>query len=174
MNSIENKTHACSTIRPNHKGFPEEVVITISSQREMNRGEYLWHCNDQLVAMGWFDKHPVYLESTTTPPPTPFTRCAHNHSKKGRTWAKTASSMPILICYVMILFSSLVFISFLSRHWVIPENIHTYTMDCFYDFGKGGGVHDYGILRARGVFTIGNPKAWGNSTGGISGVESVE
>ena len=102
------------------------------------------------------------------PPPTPFTRCAHNHSKKGRTWAKTASSMPILICYVMILFSSLVFISFLSRHWVIPENIHTYTMDCFYDFGKGGGVHDYGILRAWGVFTIGNPKAWGNSTGGIS------
>ena len=68
----------------------------------------------------------------------------------------------------MILFPSLVFISFLSRHWVIPENIHTYTMDCFYDFGKGGGVHDYGILRAWGVFTIGNPKAWGNSTGGIS------
>ena len=108
------------------------------------------------------------------PPPTPFTRCAHNHSKKGRTWAKTASSMPILICYVMILFSSLVFISFLSRHWVIPENIHTYTMDGFYDFGRGGGVHDYGILRAWGVFTIGNPKAWGNSTGGISGVQSVE
>ena len=118
--------------------------------------------------MGWFDKHPVYLESTTTPPPPPNTRCAHNHSKKGRTWAKTASSMPILICYVMILFPSLVFISFLSRHWVIPENIHTYTMDCFYDFGKGRGVHDYGILRAWGVFTIGNPKAWGNSTGGIS------
>ena len=37
-----------------------------------------------------------------------------------------------------------------------------------------GGVHDYGILRAWGVFTIGNPKASGNSTGGISGVESVE
>ena len=29
---------------------------------------------------------------------------------------------------------------------------------------KGGG----------GVFITGNPKAWGNSTGGISGVESVE
>ena len=39
---------------------------------------------------------------------------------------------------------------------------------------REGGVHDYGILRAWGVFTIGNPKAWGNSTGGISGVESVE
>ena len=78
--------------------------------------------------MGWFDKHPVHLESTTTPPPpssTTFTRCAHNHSKKERTWAKTASSMPILICYGMILFSSLVFISFLSRHWAIPENIDT-------------------------------------------------
>ena len=41
-------------------------------------------------------------------------------------------------------------------------------------FPKGRGVHNYGILRAWGVFTIGNPKAWGNSTGGISGVESVE
>ena len=38
-----------------------------------------------------------------------------------------------------------------------------------------GGVHDYGILGAwGGVFITGNPKAWGNSTGGISGVESVE
>ena len=90
--------------------------------------------------MGWFDKHPVHLESTTTPPPsTPFTRCAHNHSKKERTWAKTASSLPILICYVMILFSSLVFISSLSRHWAIPENIHTYTTNGFYDFQRGGG-----------------------------------
>ena len=32
--------------------------------------------------------------------------------------------------------------------------------------GEGGwGVHDYEILRARGVFTIGNPKAWGDFTG---------
>ena len=37
-----------------------------------------------------------------------------------------------------------------------------------------GGVLDYGILRACGVFTIVNPKAWVNSTGGISGVENVE
>ena len=39
------------------------------------------------------------------------------------------------------------------------------------------GAHDYGILRAWGVFTIGNPEAWGdftcgNFTCGISGVES--
>ena len=37
-----------------------------------------------------------------------------------------------------------------------------------------GGVHDYGILRTWGVFTIGYPKALVNSTGGISGVGSVE
>ena len=49
--------------------------------------------------------------------------------------------------------------------WAIPENIHTYTTDGFLDFRRGGGVDDYGILRAWGVFTIGNPKAWG---GGIS------
>ena len=37
--------------------------------------------------------------------------------------------------------------------------------------GRGGGG---GFTRAWGVFTIGNPKAWENSTGGMSGVESVE
>ena len=44
-------------------------------------------------------------------------------------------------------------------------------------FPKGSGVNDYGILRAwggGGVFTIRYPKALVNSTGGISGVESVE
>ena len=128
--------------------------------------------------MGWFDKHPVHLESTTTPPPpsTTFTRCAHNHSKKERTWAKTASSMPILICYVMILFSSLVFISFLSRHWAIPENIDKGLYhERLLRFPKGrGGSGLWNPQGIGGVFTIGNPKAWGNSTGGISGVESVE
>ena len=44
----------------------------------------------------------------------------------------------------------------------------------FKDFRRGGGIHDYGILKAWGVFTIWNSKVWGNSTGGISGVESVE
>ena len=74
----------------------------------------------------------------------------------------------------MILFSSLVFISFLSRHWAIPENIHTYATDGFYDFRRGGGFTIMESSGHGGVFTIGNPKAWGNSTVGISGVESVE
>ena len=57
----------------------------------------------------------------------------------------------------------------------LTENIHTIPWTAFrISEGKGGGVHDYGILRAWGVFTIGNLKAWGNSTGGISRVESVE
>ena len=34
--------------------------------------------------------------------------------------------------------------------WAIPENIRTYTTDGFLDFRRGGGVHDYGILRAWG------------------------
>ena len=59
-------------------------------------------------------------------------------------------------------------------YWAIPENIHTIPRTAFRISEGEGGVHDYGILRAWGVFTIGNPKAWGNSTGGISGVESVE
>ena len=49
-----------------------------------------------------------------------------------------------------------------------------HTTDGFWDFRRRGGVHDYDILRAWGVFTIGNPKALGDFTGGISGVESVE
>jgi len=36
-----------------------------------------------------------------------------------------------------------------------------HTTDGFKDFRRGGGVHDYGNLRAWGVFTIGNPRAWG-------------
>ena len=36
----------------------------------MSRGEYLWHCDGQLVAMGWLDKRPVYLLSTVHPPST--------------------------------------------------------------------------------------------------------
>ena len=41
-------------------------------------------------------------------------------------------------------------------------------------FPKGRGGSRLWNSEGMGVFTIGNPKAWGNSTGGISGVESVE
>ena len=41
--------------------------------------------------------------------------------------------------------------------------------------GKGGSrLWNSEGMGGGGLFTIGNPKAWGNSTGGISGVESVE
>ena len=40
--------------------------------------------------------------------------------------------------------------------------------------GEAGGFTIMEFWGHGGVFTIGNPKAWGNSTGGISGVESVE
>ena len=53
-------------------------------------------------------------------------------------------------------------LSFLTK-WAIPENIHTIPRMAFRISEGEGGVHDYGILRA-----------WRNSTGGISGVESVE
>lgn len=36
----------------------------------MIRGEYLWYSDGQLVAIGWFDKRPVYLLSTIHPPST--------------------------------------------------------------------------------------------------------
>ena len=50
----------------------------------------------------------------------------------------------------------------------LTENIHTIPRTAF-RISEGNG-----ILRAWGVFMIGNLKAWGNSTGGISRVESVE
>ena len=42
---------ACGTVRPNRKGFPDETVITKQRQRNMTRGEYLWHSDGQLVAI---------------------------------------------------------------------------------------------------------------------------
>ena len=41
-------------------------------------------------------------------------------------------------------------------------------------FPKGRGGSQLWNSKGMGVFTIGNPKAWGNSAGGISLVESVE
>lgn len=61
---------ACGIVRPNHKGFPDETVITKQRQRNMTRGEYLWRSDGQLVAIGWLDKRPVYLLSTIHPPST--------------------------------------------------------------------------------------------------------
>ena len=45
---------------------------------------------------------------------------------------------------------SMTITSTLYFQWAIPENIHTYTTDGFLDFRRGGGVHDYGILRTWG------------------------
>ena len=72
--------------------------------------------------------------------------------------------------------------SWLSSHiqqawveWAIPENIHTIPRTASrISEGEGGGSQLWNSEDMGGVFTIGIPKAWGNSTGGISGVESVE
>ena len=57
--------------------------------------------------------------------------------------------------------------------WAIPENIHTIPRTAF-RISEGEGGSQLWNSEGRGLFTIGNPKAWVNSTGGISGVESVE
>ena len=62
------KIFACGTVRPQRKGFSEEVVITKERQRGMARGDYIWRCDGQLVAMGWLDKRPVYLLTTIHSP----------------------------------------------------------------------------------------------------------
>ena len=58
---------------------------------------------------------------------------------------------------------------------MIPENIHTIPWTAFrISEGEGGSRLWNSEGMGEGVFTIGNPKAWVNSAGGISGVESVE
>ena len=48
------------------------------------------------------------------------------------------------------------------------------TTDVFSDFRRGGGVHDYGILRAWGGIYVWKSEGMGGSIGGISGEESVQ
>ena len=56
---------------------------------------------------------------------------------------------------------------------MIPENIHTIPWTAFRISKGEGGFTIMEFWGHGGVFTIGNPKALGNSTGGVSGVESV-
>ena len=64
-----------------------------------------------------------------------------------------------------------------GRNWAIPENIIPYYGRLLgFPKGRGGSRlwNSEGMEGGGGVFTIGYPKALVNSTGGISGVESVE
>ena len=61
-----------------------------------------------------------------------------------------------------------------NNKWAIPENIHTLPRTALRISEGEGGFTIMEFWRHGGVFTIWNPKVWGNSTGGISGVESVE
>ena len=61
------------------------------------------------------------------------------------------------------------------NNWAIPENIHSYTTDSFSDFQRGGGVYDYGILKAwGGIYVWKSEGMGGGSLGGISGEESAQ
>lgn len=42
---------ACGTIRANRKGFPRDIVLTSAMGRRMDRGDYVWRCHENLVAM---------------------------------------------------------------------------------------------------------------------------
>ena len=50
---------ACRTIRQNRKTFPKEIVLTKQMEKDMNRGDYLWDCHGNVVAMAWYDRGPV-------------------------------------------------------------------------------------------------------------------
>ena len=61
MELEQKKILACGTIRSNRKGFPKDIVLTSAIEKTMTRGEYVWHCHDNLIAMAWFVKRTVYL-----------------------------------------------------------------------------------------------------------------
>ena len=56
------------TIRVNQKRFPRDIVLTFAMERRMDRGDYICMCQENLVAMAWYDRHSVYLISTIHPP----------------------------------------------------------------------------------------------------------
>ena len=83
---------ACGTVRANREGFPKDIVLTSAMERRMHRGDYIWRCHGNLVAMAWYDRHSVYLISTIHPPesigarhpiPCPPAQCAYQEFMGG-------------------------------------------------------------------------------------------
>ena len=79
----ENDILACGTVRQNRKSFPKEIVLTKQMEKNMNRGDYLWCCHGNLVAMAWYDRRPVYLISTIHPPASVPPASVQRASRRG-------------------------------------------------------------------------------------------
>ena len=77
------KILSCGTIRSNRKGFPNDIVITKAMEKRMNRGDYLWRCHGNLVAISWYDRRPVYIISTIHPPDNNGAPCSVLRRSRG-------------------------------------------------------------------------------------------
>jgi len=53
--------YTCGAIRPNRKGYPEEIIKTKAQARRLPRGFYEWRQCGQMVATAWKDNRMVYF-----------------------------------------------------------------------------------------------------------------
>jgi len=89
--------------------------------------------------------------------------------KTTEEWANTFVSTPYEVNVASLnpgselLTQSKINTSTVCAGWVVPENIHMYTIGGISEFRRGGGVTSTGIPRTWGAHWTGILKAWGGS-----------
>lgn len=68
MHLHKEKIYACGTCRKNRHGFPQDIAVAKSDEKDMNGGTIIWRTVDLLLAVMWFDRRPVYVLSTFSTP----------------------------------------------------------------------------------------------------------
>ena len=75
-------TCLCGTIRPNRRGFPQDLIKSIAEARKLPRGYHDWRQCDGMIATCWKDKKMVYFLSTCHVPEKE-NLTAKRHNKDG-------------------------------------------------------------------------------------------
>ena len=67
---VSQKTYLCGTMRPNHLGYPSDIVKTNAETQQLPRGSSDWRqCQDSgMLVTVWKDKRMVYFLSTAHAP----------------------------------------------------------------------------------------------------------
>jgi len=53
--------HACGTVQTNRKFFPKQLILP---KKELQRGQHKYLCSDNISAVVWYDRRPIYFLST--------------------------------------------------------------------------------------------------------------
>ena len=59
---------SCGTIRAKRKGFPRDIIFPPAMERRTDGGDHVWRCQENLIAMAWYDRGSVHLICTIHPP----------------------------------------------------------------------------------------------------------